>query len=72
MRSRAGRRHIRCEIYTWQALCGQRWPGANGGRVASSLDIYPPLVKNDETGTAHFATCARCLLRWRQLVALRH
>jgi len=64
MRSRADRRHIRNDALPWQAWCGRRWRGSSGGRVASDTD--PPLVKNDETGTAHWATCALCLSRWRR------
>lgn len=48
------------------ALCGLLWIDARGGRVASSTS--PPVIVNEETGSANVLTCRKCWELWR----LRH
>jgi hypothetical protein len=56
--------HVRDETFPSRALCGRDWrPDVRGGRIASSTS--PPVVVNDETGSANALTCAVCWARWR-------
>jgi hypothetical protein len=61
--------HIRSETYPERALCGASWAthhgGLRGGRIAS--DTSPPVVSDDERGSANAVTCRTCLAVWRRM-----
>lgn len=62
--TRDPRIHVRDEQRPTRALCGRPWSvTSKGGRVASSTS--PPVIVNDETGSANALTCQQCWSIWR-------